>query len=279
LEPLTYESPDYGRVEFVKVATQLTDGDANLMAWSVALLLKKMDWALYERDLEEKLREDRLWGLYAVSYDAILPGFKPYNDLVQDVISGIPSRPCRILELGAGTGNVTQQLLRRNHTVTAVENNCFMLEKMAAKGLLSRNRLTILVESVENSEFDNQRNFDAAVAVNVAYALEDPLRCFRKVSAALRKGGMFVLSTTHSETNLDALLQAIKDDLEARGKFPEYREHYERLYSVNRTIESTIAKRHPAEQYKEYLAATGFEILRSEPKYFDAVEVIHARKL
>jgi SAM-dependent methyltransferase len=279
LEPLVYESPDYGRVEFVKIATQLTDRDGTLKAWSVALLLKKIDWKLYLRDLEERLREDRLWGLYAVSYDAVLPGFRPYRELVQDVIGAIPSWATGVLELGAGTGNVTQQLLLRKCSVTAVENNPFMLEQMAAKGLGSNRKLTVLVESVENTEFDNRRNFDAAVAVNVAYALEDPLRCFRKVAEALKSGGIFALSTTHSNTNLDALLEAIKSDLVLQGKFDEYREHYERLVSVNRAIEKTIARRYSLEQYIEWLVETGFEIVRSEPRYFDAVQLIHARKL
>jgi hypothetical protein len=106
-----------------------------------------------------------------------------------------------------------------------------------------------------------------------------PLGCFRKVAESLKSGGIFALSTTHSNTNLDALLEAIKSDLASHGKFDEYRQHYERLASVNRAIERTIARRHSLGQYREWLVETGFEIVRSEPKYFDAVEVIHARKL
>lgn len=278
LEPLVYESPDYGKMEFIKVATQLTDADANLKAWSVALLPKKLDWKLFQRDLEERLSEDRMWGLYAVSYDALLRGFKPYEDLIQDVISGIPSGTTRVLELGAGTGNVTEKLLLRNYQVMAVENNPFMLEKMAEKRLGSNRNLTVLTESVENTEFDGQQDFDAVVAVNVAYALDDPLGCFRKVAEALKKGGVFTMSTTHSNTNLDALLEGIRDDLRSKGKFESCREHYDRLVSVNRAIERTIARRYSMEQYKEWLVETGFEIVRSEPTYFDAVEMIHACK-
>jgi SAM-dependent methyltransferase len=278
-EPLVYESAAYGRIEFIKIATQLTDSDANLTAWSVALLPKKIEWTSYLRDLEERLQDDRLWGVYAVSYDAVLRGFKPYEDLIQDVIGAIPRRMTRVLELGAGTGNVTQQLISRGYNVTAVENNTFMLEKMAGKGLHSNGRLTVLLESVENTEFDGQRDFDAVVAVNVAYALDDPLRCFRKVAEALKRGGVFALSTTHSNTNLDPLLKGIKDDLVAKGKFTECQEHYDRIVTINRAIEKTIARRYSLEQYKEWLVDTGFEIVRSEPQYFDAVEVIHARKL
>jgi SAM-dependent methyltransferase len=278
LEPLVYESPDYGKVEFMKVATQLTDTDANLKAWSVALLPKKIDWKLFQTDLEERLREDRLWGVYAVSYDALLRGFKAYEDLIQDVISGIPAGATRVLELGAGTGNVTEKLLLRNYRVTTVENNPFMLEKIAEKRLGSSRKLTVLVESLENTEFDGQSDFDAAIAMNVAYALDDPPGCFRKVAEALRRGGVFALSTTHSNTSLDALLEGIKEDLMSKGKLGSRREHYERLVSVNRSIERTIARRYSLEQYKEWLVDTGFDIVRSEPKYFDAVEMIHARK-
>lgn len=278
LEPLVYESPDYGKMEFIKVATQLTDADANLKAWSVALLPKKIDWKLFQRDLEERLCEDRLWGVYAVSYDALLRGFKPYEDLIQDVISGIPADATRTLELGAGTGNVTEKLLLRNYRVIAVENNPFVLEKMAEKRLASNRNLTLLMESLENTDFDGQSDFDAVVAVNVAYALDDPPACFRKVAGTLRRGGVFALSTTHSNTNLDALLEGIRDDLVSKGKIESCREHYERLVSVNRAIERTIARRYSLEQYKEWLVDTGFDIVRSEPKYFDAVELIHARK-
>lgn len=279
LEPVVYQSPVYGTMEFIKVATQLTDTDAGLQAWSVALLPKRIDWSLYQDDLEERLREDRLWGLYAVSYDKILCEFKPYQELISAVIAGIPPRAQRVLELGAGTGNVTRQLLLKGCAVTAVENNTFMLEKMAGKNLHSLGRLSLLVESVENTEFDNQRNFDAAVAVNVVYALDDPLRCFRNVAEALKKGSIFAFSTTHSQTDLEALLAAIKDDLVARGCFGDYQEHYERLVGVNREIQQTIARRYSLKDYSEWLGEAGFKIVLSEPKYYDAVQVIHARKI
>src|SRR5215469_18179402 len=259
LEPLVYESADYGRVELTKIATQLTDGDATLKAWSVSLLVRKIDWESFLRDLDERLQEDCLWGVYATSYDAVLTRFEPYQRLIEQVVNGVPPDAARVLELGAGTGNVTKELLSRRYTVTAVENNPSMLEKMASKGLRVNSKLTVLFDSVENCSFEDQGEFDAAVAVNVAYALDDPLGCFRRVSNALRPGGMFALSTTHSGTKLDALLTAIEDDLIASGRMEQYREHYERLVKVNRTIERTIAKRYSIHEYADWLKAMGFE--------------------
>src|SRR5262249_27010616 len=62
-EPLIYESQDYGSIEFEKIATQLTDENATLKAWSVALLPKQIDWEMYMRDLEQRLRDDKLWSI------------------------------------------------------------------------------------------------------------------------------------------------------------------------------------------------------------------------
>jgi len=279
LEPLVYESEEYGRVELTKIATQLTDGEANLRAWSVSLLVRRIDWKLFLRDLEDRLQEDRLWGVYASSYDAVLTGFAPYQQLIKQVVNAVPPDAGPVLELGAGTGNVTQELLSRRYTVTAVENNPYMLEKMASKGLRSDRKLTVLFDSVQNGSFRGMGPFDAVVAVNVAYALDDPLGCFRRVSDALRPGGMFALSTTHSGSTLDALLSAIEDDLVSSGKMEQYREHYERLVKVNRTIGRTIAHRYSLEEYTDWLKLAGFETVRSESAYLDAVQVIHARKL
>lgn len=279
LEPLVYESEEYGTVEFTKIATQLTDPDANLRAWSVSLLVRKIDWRLFVRDLEERLREERLWGVYATSYDAVLTRFVPYQQLIKQVVDGVPRDAGRVLELGAGTGNVTQELLSRQYTVTAVENNPSMLEKMASKGLRINRKLSILFDSVESCSFRTEGQFDAAVAVNVAYALDDPVGCFRRVSDALRPGGIFALSTTHSGSRLEPLLAAIEDDLIASGKMEQSRDHYERVAKVNRTIERTTATRYSVEEYTEWLKETGFEIVYSQPAYCDAVQVIYGRKL
>jgi SAM-dependent methyltransferase len=279
IEPLIYDSEAYGTVEFEKVATQLTDVDAHLKAWSVALFLKQIDWDMYAPDLLQKLRDDKLWSLYAVSYDVVLSEFSLYQELIRQVIQGIPSDAKRILELGAGTGNVTKALLQRNYRVTAVENNPLMLEKMSAKKLENTGRLNVVINSVENLDLVEETNFDAVVAVNLVYALEDPFACFRKVARTLKRGGVFAFSTTHSETSLDALLESIQTELRNEGTFNAKEEHYHRVVAINRDIECVIAKRYSREQYVAWLEEAGFEILHNFSSYKDAVIVVHARKV
>jgi 2-polyprenyl-3-methyl-5-hydroxy-6-metoxy-1,4-benzoquinol methylase len=154
-----------------------------------------------------------------------------------------------------------------------------MLEKMCAKKLDQNGRLSINLESAESLELIDEHNFDAAVAVNVAYALDDPLGCFRKVAQALKANGIFVLSTTHSETDLNPLLSAIESHLKTTGTLKEKEEHYRRVAEVNRDIQLTIARRYSREQYQEWLAQAGFEVTYEKSSYKDAVIVMHAHKM
>ena len=279
IEPLVYASASYGIVEFEKVATQLTDGDANLKAWAVALFLRKIDWDMYRPDLLQRLRDDKLWGIYALSYDIVLSDFSLYRRLINEAIEGIPDGSTRVLELGAGTGNVTRALLQRGYHVTAVENNPLMLERMSAKRLEQTGRLSVIMDSVENIDPNEQGNFDAVVAVNLVYALEDPYGCFRKAAQALKRGGVFAFSTTHSETSLDALLAAIEIELKGNGTFGAKEQHYRKVVAINRDIEYTIARRYSQAQYEAWLEQAGFEVAYLRPSYEEAVIVVHARKV
>jgi 2-polyprenyl-3-methyl-5-hydroxy-6-metoxy-1,4-benzoquinol methylase len=279
VEPLVFDSAAYGTVEFEKVATQLTDPDANLRAWAVALFLKNIDWDMYGPDLLQRLRDDKLWGIYAVSYDLVLSEFTLYKKLIEEVIQGIPAGARRVLEIGAGTGNVTRALLQRGYNVTSVENNPLMLEKMSSKRLDQTGRLRIIMNSVENIDLAEEGHFDAVVGVNVVYALEDPSGCFRKVAEALKPRGVFAFSTTHSETNLEPLLAAVESELKANGTFRAREEHYRRVVAINKDIEYTIARSYSREQYATWLEQAGFEIAYNKSSYKDAVIVIHARRV
>jgi SAM-dependent methyltransferase len=234
---------------------------------------------MYAPDLLQRLRDDKLWGIYAVSYDAVLSEFSKYWQLIDEVIRGVPAGAGHVLELGAGTGNATRELLERGYHVTAVENNPGMLDKLSAKNLQQIGRLTICMQSAEDIDLVEKRNFDAVVAVNLVYALEDPAGCFRKIAEILKRGGVFAFSTTHSETRLDPLLNAIADELKAHGTFRAKEEHYRRVVAANKHIELTLARQHSLEKYRAWLEDAGFEIFYEQPSYVDVVVVIHARKI
>lgn len=102
---------------------------------------------------------------------------------------------------------------------------------------------------------------------------------FQESGRGVEKGGHFPTVDNSFKHKSNSLLEAIREDLVVKGKFEEKQDHYQRLVSVNREIESHLARRYSLEQYREWLSEADFEILQGEPKYFDAVQVMHARKI
>lgn len=278
LETLHYVSERYGEVSFVKVAVQLHAPDGTPKGWSVSLIIRDIDEAAFKEDLLEAARKDKLWGVYSAAYDRVLLEFEPYHQLIRDVTSVLPAGQCSVADLGAGTGNVTQALLSAGHTVTAVENNLGMLDRMRVK-LSQQERLTVVKASVENLNTLPDESFEGVVMVNVLYATDDPLRCLQEVHRILKPGGVLGFSTTHGDTKLDRLLNTIKTRLSEAGKFDRLSRDYQLLVDVNRQIENTIARRYTREVYRDWVRAAGLTITRDVPStYEDAVMLVHARK-
>jgi ubiquinone/menaquinone biosynthesis C-methylase UbiE len=197
--------------------------------------------------------------------------------LIQDVIAVVSPVKRSVVDLGAGTGNVTAALLTTGHWVTAVENNLGMLERLRSKDL--GKQLTVVKSSIENLTTFADESFDAAVMVNALYAVNDPLACLQNVHRVLKPNGVLGLSTTHSGTNLDTLLNSIKAQLQLVGKYKELGVDYQTIYDVNKQIENDIAKRHTRDQYREWVRTAGFEIIKDVPStYEDAVMLIHATR-
>jgi SAM-dependent methyltransferase len=281
MEELIYRADRYGLVNFLKVATQLNDVKGDQIGWTVALMIRQIEWGPFERDLYDKVREDKLWSVYAPSYDRILLKFPPYLKLIEDVISVIPDDSRAVIDLGAGTGNVTSALLKRGHRVMAIENNLPMLEKLRDQRFDPANLIIVKASANVLDSLDPKLRgtFDAVVAVNVLYAVDDPLTCLQTVYKLLKPGGVVGLSTTHSETRLDPLLDSIKNKLKAIGKYEALADDYERLRQANKDIERTIALRHSRDDYRKWVKTAGFKIIKEVPSsYEDAVMIIHAAK-
>jgi SAM-dependent methyltransferase len=281
IEPLIFRTGKYGTVTFVKVAVLLSDAKGDAQGWSVALMPRDIEWGPFKRDLFDKIREDKLWSVYSASYDRILLRFPPYSKLIDDVTAVVPEGGRTVLDLGAGTGSVTAALLKGGNRVTAIENNLSMLEKLRERNF-NPVYATIVKASVDILDTLDPKlhgAFDAAVMVNVLYAVDDPLGCLQSVFHLLKPGGVLAFSTTHKDTRLDPLLDAIKKHLKEIGKYDALAKDYERLYEANKDIEQTIALRHSRDEYKEWVKTAGFLIIKDVPSTYEgAVMLIHAMK-
>lgn len=150
-----------------------------------------------------------------------------------------------VLELGSGTGNVTLELLRMGHEVTASDRVERRLEALVAREAreVGSGGLSVRVLDLAKKDFRSQlgnARFRSVVAINVIEHIEHDDECVRAVFDLLPPGGCFgMLVPAHQ-----ALYSAFDSKL---GHFRRY------------TIDSV----------KRLLGGAGFNI--ASARYFNAV--------
>jgi SAM-dependent methyltransferase len=105
------------------------------------------------------------------------------HDVALDLIAGAP--PCRVVDLGAGRGNLSSALLDRGHDVVAVERH---VAQFAAN--------VPLIDADLNQTWPfADSSFDVAMAVEILEHLENPRWFFREIARVLKPRGVAVVST------------------------------------------------------------------------------------
>jgi SAM-dependent methyltransferase len=127
------------------------------------------------------------FGQVASLYDAVRPGYPPAAvEVLLDAVAG-PPRTLDVVDVGAGTGKLTELLVALGHRVTAVEPDAAML------GALT-NRLPTVIGTVGTGEYTSLESASADVLV-VAQAFHwmKPPAAMAEFARVLRPGGVLGL--------------------------------------------------------------------------------------
>lgn len=104
--------------------------------------------------------------------------------------------PCRVLDLGAGTGRIAVPLAQRGYAITAVEPSPAMLARLRVR--FADERLDVATQCAAAQSFVPLAAADAGLALAVFTVMnylldEDVLRAMAaRVAASLRPGGSFL---------------------------------------------------------------------------------------
>lgn len=289
LEVLQIRTPAYGLMHLQKIASQIIDEDGTPVAWVVNLnFIKAENDAQLGKDFAATLQERLDWSRYAISYDRLLVPFDDYNQLVDRVVRLVgPARRC--VDLGAGTGNCALRMLDSDpaREVWAVDASDSML-RFLRKKLRSRSpqgsgyaeRLITLRDDILSLRTlaNKSETFDAAILVNVLYAVHDPVACLRQAHRLLRPGGVLVVSTPHSETDVDALFARMRVVLERKRVFSNLRSNFDDAREIHQRMIGRI-HRDKKEDIRRYVTEAGFRIDSWSPdEYVGAVVLLRAIK-
>jgi SAM-dependent methyltransferase len=167
-------------------------------------------------------------------------------DILRFVLSHLPARPARVLEVGCGAGELARALDEAGYDVTAID-------PMAPHGEIFRR--------IKLEDLEEDARFDAVVASRVLHHLTNLDESLQRVVAALEAGGPFVVD----EFGWDLLDAATAEWYEGQRRVlraalendhapsaADWEDHHARVHHVHRfdTVRDALAT-HFEEQHFE----------------------------
>lgn len=222
----------------------------------------------FQESLEERWRHELMWDVYAASYDRVLPHISFYQEVVD--------RHCRamsqpgiqdILDVGAGTGNVTVRLLGQGKRVTAVDVGTSMLEKLFRKlGETTEGDITVIEDSAESLPELGDGSFDGVTALLAFFDMQNPFAALSEAMRLLKPGGTLILTEPKECFNVEELMNEAERVLRERGLLQTLQEDWIRVQTVKVILNQTIQQiQHPGETSecnRPWNAETASSILR-----------------
>ncbi len=282
---VSYVSARFGRIDLLCMAVRLVDPECDdgagfavfLEITSVERLDEFRETFLTERDRQV------VWEEYAVSYDRILPLMPYYQEVLRRHMAAMESSDVvRVVEIGAGTGNVVVPLLQAGRRVTAVDTSRAMLDRLRGKvnGPL-RNQLIILEQDAEYLPQMSAASCDGASILLALFDMNDPRRALEETIRILRPGGTLVITEPKVQFQMEPILDFVKQHLVAKGCYEELKRDIERVFRANWKINpATRAGGSPlrAELLVELLSLHGFRAISVADSHFGNCATIKAVK-
>ncbi|QDT25117.1 hypothetical protein Enr10x_04110 [Gimesia panareensis] len=257
-EDILYTSESFGLLRVKKHAYHIpTSTEGQYDGWIVVLDVEFADETnrlLYLERCFDLVQMDLLWSDYALSYDAVLTASDTYPKLLrlmigEDKIDDFHLKPiaagAKVLDLGAGTGNLTEMLAKPDdgRTIVAIENNRLMFDLMRRKlkrigdkvlrSDTSGPGVVTVREHATKLEGLDADFFDVVIANNTLYLLEDPVGLLSECARVLKPGGEIRISGPKKDTNLNQLFGRIRADLTGKNQFKHLQQHYEKVKRIN----------------------------------------------
>ncbi len=131
----------------------------------------------------------------------------------------------RVLDSGAGTGNVTIELLKAGAEVWAIDPSKRGMEHLRRKCREYGDRLHTYVESAEKLGFPDGF-FDGITSMWVFHFLEEPEGYLGEQCRVLEKGGKFIITWRKSAKGISRIADSYERSLKRAGKFDKAREDF-----------------------------------------------------
>jgi len=272
IEEIRYTSYRYGPITGTKRAYQIPGDDGECLCWLITIkpnFVRNEMATLHQADLFSALRKDLMWSEYALCYDKVLNSSLIYPALLKTLIGHHNPGPAPIpegtvvLDLGAGTGNLTWLLAERSahRLVVSVDSNSVMLNVLRQKcePFLRKDAqgpgVIAIKQDVGSLYGLNDGFFDYVVLNNVLYSLEPEAAkaCLKEAHRVLKPGGELRFSEPKKGNKLSKVLDQIYRDLKGNNRYAGLEKEYHKVRQINEFALAPLLHRWSLEEIQEIL--------------------------
>jgi ubiquinone/menaquinone biosynthesis C-methylase UbiE len=215
--------------------------------------------------------------LYARSYDEILNRLTNYRQVRDRHIQMIlqhcngNGKAATVLDVGAGTGNVTLPIAEQGLQVWAIDTSHAMLDRLSQK-IAGNPDLKVRIRNQDCRSLSTfaAGSFDAVTMSLVLFASGDAEAATEVLSDAkriLKPGGLLVVTEPVKDFKMAPLLRQAEAELRAAPDWERIQVHWNAVMQANSIINPESSEFMPAEKIFEFLQDKGFGDVESFDAY------------
>ena len=290
-----YHSQKFGSIQLQTLEIPCIDTESGQCIGSILNIeiLEMERQGIFYQSLKKRWTHEIMWEVYATSYDRILLELPFYQEVVGRHCTAMRSEEIeRVLDIGAGTGNVAIPLVKQGKQVTAVDIGRAMLEKLYSKlnGFPADN-LKIVEDTAERLPHLEDNSFDGVTALLAFFDMNDPLAALQEAERLLKPGGIMVVTEPKKCFDVDQLMAKAEQLLREKGILDSLAEDWQRIQIVapivNQTIQDIQSSQTSSESRSswhaevilDYLRDRGFVNLSIKDSHYGNCATLIGRKL
>jgi SAM-dependent methyltransferase len=216
---------------------------------------------------------------YGLAYDAIVRGFRPYEELVDEVVALVgraaktgPPVTTHVLDVACGTGTVAARLARRGWTLVGVDTVAHLIGVARRRHRTGGLSLSFHHADLARDPVPAPGSFDVLVSMHTLYWHPDPEALLLACRRALRPGGHALFLTYERPAHV---LRTFRDVQADRGWQAAIRALRwllpTALFDMFRGVRPRYLSR---EQFDASLQSAGFEVLERRRTFLGGISLL-----